>query len=144
VTGGYGKSWTVKARACNAAGCGPYATKSASIAQLEAWVTAASSGPDCNEVCRYWVVNWQNLEGGTHKVACWAGDTSDNGGPRVWHDIHPPHPTTWATVPAEHKYNISGSSGSLRLPCFMGRTYNGTEVAVMIDGVRYTISRWNV
>ncbi|WP_460702958.1 Ig-like domain-containing protein [Myceligenerans halotolerans] len=143
VTGGYGKSWTVKARACNAAGCGAYATKKADIADLKVWVTASSNGPDCSEVCKYWAVHWQNLEG-SHKVACWAGDTSNNGGPRAWHDIHPPHPTTWAAVPSSNKYDISGASGTKQLPCYMGRSYNGTQVAMYVDGVRYTVSTWNV
>jgi hypothetical protein len=86
------------------------------------------------------MVNWSGFDEGSHQVACWAGDTSAQGGPSGWHDIHEPHPTTWEASP---KYDISGGSGSVQLPCFMGRSYNGVQVAVMIDGVRYEARSWN-
>ncbi|WP_189671437.1 fibronectin type III domain-containing protein, partial [Promicromonospora soli] len=112
---------------------------SASALQPRAWVTQGDVRGGCESTCRYWVVNWSGFDSGNHEVACWAGDTSSEGGPSYWHDIHEPHPPTWA---ASIKYPMNGSSGSRQLSCYMGANYNGVEVAFMVDGERYEISRW--
>jgi hypothetical protein len=120
------------------------ACDSAAVLQPRAWVTPASTGPSCGDnSCRYWVVNWEGFDA-TSEVACWAGDTSSDGGPREWHDIHEvngKHPTTWE---GSIKYPMNGASGSRQLSCYMGKTYNGTEVAFMVDNVRYESRIWNV
>ncbi|MEV0951557.1 Ig-like domain-containing protein [Promicromonospora sp. NPDC050249] len=116
------------------------ACKSAKVLEPRAWVTAANNGP--HPGTRYWVVNWQGFDA-TSEVACWAGDTSPEG-PREWHDIHErsdgTHPMTFADSP---KYPMNGASGSRQLSCWMGSSYNGTEVAFMVDGVRYETRIWN-
>jgi hypothetical protein len=120
------------------------ACDSAAVLQPRAWVTPASTGPSCGDSsCRYWVVNWEGFDA-TSEVACWAGDTSSDGGPREWHDIHEvngQHPTTWE---GSIKYPMNGASGSRQLSCYMGKKYNGTEVAFMVDNVRYETRIWNV
>ncbi|MEU4385511.1 Ig-like domain-containing protein [Promicromonospora sp. NPDC023805] len=126
VTDDYGKS----KQACD----------SKQVLSPRAWVTPASRGP--NNSSRYWVVNWEGFDA-TSEVACWAGDTSPDG-PREWHDIHErsdgTHPMTFDESP---KYPMNGASGSRQLSCWMGRSYNGTEVAFMVDGVRYETRIWN-
>ncbi len=89
------------------------------------------------------MVNWEGFDE-TSQVACWAGDTSGvpgGGGANYWHDVHDGHSRTWE---GSTKYPMNGASGSRQLSCCMGESYNGVEVAVMVDNVRYTISRWNV
>jgi hypothetical protein len=137
VTGGAGKSWTVKARACNAAGCGSYATKSASIAELKAWVTRGDSvrNSECSSSdCAYFYLNYQEFEGGNHRVECWSGTNSSTTGD---HNILQPSRTT----PGGPGQTLSFSgTGSVQLDCFYG--YAGTDVFVYIDGTRYQRSTW--
>ncbi|WP_253838880.1 fibronectin type III domain-containing protein, partial [Promicromonospora thailandica] len=115
-----------------------------SAAALTPTFSVRSSGVSAgcaNERCEYWTISWDNLGAGSHQVACWAGDTSNNGGPSYWHDIHEPHPTTWQ---GSTKYTISGNEGSQRMSCFMGRSYNGTAVGVKTSDDLYTGSTWNI
>lgn len=119
-----------------AAGAAP-AAAAAAADEPHAWVTAGSLAPCDTETCRYWVVHWENLGDGEHQVACWAGATPEV---PVWHDIET-HATTWAE---SVKYTIEGDSGSAQLPCYMGRSYNGTAVGVKTPGALHTGSTWNV
>lgn len=104
------------------------------------WVSAGGSASCGSEPCRYWVVHWENLGDGAHEVACWAGDTSAQGGPSYWHDLTT-HATTWA---GSTKYTVRGDSGSAQLPCFTGRSYNGTAIGVKTPDALYSGSTWNI
>ncbi|GAB4084437.1 Ig-like domain-containing protein [Myceligenerans cantabricum] len=134
VSGGYDKSYTLQARACNAAGCGSWASASGSTdpkPQPKAWVTRGSSTNQCtNEpnACWNWVLHWEDFGSGTHGLACFAGDTTAYGGAPYWHDIRS-HSRTYAG--ADTKHSVSGDSGSIATSCFMGGSYNGTAVGVM-------------
>jgi hypothetical protein len=141
----YDQSFTLQARAHNAAGWSGWSSATGRTDNRpapELWVTSSGVSAGCaNERCEYWMINWRNMGPGTHEVACWAGDTSNNGGPREWHDIHPPHPTTWG---GSTKYNIRNDSGSQRVSCFMGQSYNGTAVGVHTRDGLYKGSTWNI
>ncbi|PUB25947.1 fibronectin type III domain protein [Promicromonospora sp. AC04] len=113
---------------------------SGTVLTPRAWVTEGAVRSGCAETCRYWELNWSGFDAGNHQAACWAGDTSAEGGPSGWHDIHEGHATTWAGAT---KYPMDGSQGSRQLSCYMGANYNGTEVAFYVDGKRYEVSRWN-
>jgi hypothetical protein len=141
----YDQSFTLQARAHNAAGWSAWSSATGQTGARpnpELWVTSSGVSAGCsNERCEYWMINWRNMGSGSHQVACWAGDTSNNGGPRHWHDIHPGHATTWA---GSTKYTISGDSGSQRVSCFMGQSYNGTQVGVKTPNDLYTGRTWNI
>ncbi|WP_454855652.1 Ig-like domain-containing protein [Promicromonospora soli] len=141
----YDQNFTLQARAHNAAGWSGWSSASGRTDARPApefSVTSSGVSAGCsNERCEYWMINWKNLGPGNHQVACWAGDTSNNGGPSYWHDIHPPHPTTWS---GSTKYTISGDTGSQRMSCYMGRTYNGTAVGVHTPDALYKGSTWNI
>ncbi|MFC8798730.1 Ig-like domain-containing protein [Promicromonospora sp. NPDC057138] len=145
VGGYYDQTYTLQARAHNAAGWSAWSSatgKTDPEPVPEFSVTSSGVFAGCsNERCEYWVINWKNLGPGNHQVACWAGDTSNNNGPSYWHDIHEPHPTTWS---GSVKYNISGDSGSQRMSCYMGVSYNGTAVGVHTPDKLYTGSTWNI
>ncbi|MFD7308399.1 Ig-like domain-containing protein [Promicromonospora sp. NPDC059942] len=116
------------------------ACDSANALTPRAWVTVGSDA-GC-ATCQHWVLNWSGFDTGNHQAACWAGNTQqyDQNSPTYWHDIHEGHPRTWE---GSTKYAMNGASGSRTLSCFMSSTYNGAEVAFMVDGKRYQISRWN-
>jgi hypothetical protein len=138
---GYDKSYTLRARACNAAGCGPWNNASYRTdppPQPKAWVTAGSDAGCSNETCRYWVVHWENFGSGNHQVACWAGDTPEVKG---WHDIKS-HKKTWEGSATKH--TVSGNSGSKQLSCYMGRSYNGTAVGVKTPDNLFKGSTWRI
>jgi hypothetical protein len=118
------------ARACDSATSKPRPNPTASV---------SPGGVDnrCVELCRNWVVTWENFEPGDHLVGCWAHDTPEKKG---WHDIDT-HSTTWA---GSTKFSISGESGTKELRCYMGESYNGTTVAPYIDGDRYSSRTWNI
>jgi hypothetical protein len=141
----YDQSFTLQARAHNAAGWSGWSSASGRTDARpapELWVTSSGVSAGCaNERCEYWMINWKNMGPGNHQVACWAGDTSNNDGPSYWHDIHEPHPTTWA---GSTKYTVSGDSGSQRMSCFMGQSYNGTAVGVHTRDGLYKGSTWNI
>jgi hypothetical protein len=141
----YDQSFTLQARAHNAAGWSGWSSatgRTDARPAPELWVTSSGVSAGCaNERCEYWVINWRNMGPGNHQVACWAGDTSNNDGPRYWHDIHEPHPTTWG---GSVKYDISGDTGSQRVSCFMGQSYNGTAVGVHTPDALYKGSTWNI
>ncbi|MBE1877575.1 fibronectin type III domain-containing protein, partial [Myceligenerans pegani] len=110
--------------------------------QPQFWVTSSGVSAGCsNERCEYWTINWRNAGSGNHQVACWAGDTSAQGGPREWHDIKS-HATNWSG--SATKTTVSGDSGSKRVDCYMGRSYNGTAVGVKTPDDLYTGSTWNI
>ncbi|WP_369372433.1 Ig-like domain-containing protein [Promicromonospora sp. Populi] len=94
--------------------------------------------------CKYWVVNWEGFDTGNHEVACWAGDTSREGGPREWHDIHEPHAESWG---GSDRYPMNGAAGRRQLSCYMGSQYNGLEVGFMAgtdaSHKLYGVTTWN-
>jgi hypothetical protein len=141
----YDQSFTLQARAHNAAGWSAWSSASGKTDPRPAPVYRISSSgvsAGCeNERCEYWQITWDNLGGGNHQVACWAGDTSSDGGPSYWHDIKS-HAQTWNG--SETKATISGNSGSKRLSCFMGRSYNGTAIGVKTPDNLYKVSTWNI
>jgi hypothetical protein len=142
VSGGYGKSYTLQARACNVAGCGSWASASGATdppPDPRAWVTPGSdvNNSSCsNYSCAYYVVNTRDFPGGNHQVQCWADTTPDVSG---WHDIVT-QGKTWATGRVVYSGTLP-ANGEKQLNCYFG--YPGVQVAVMIDGKRYEARTWN-
>ena len=115
---------------------------SASALLPSVWVTSSGVNAGCeNERCEYWTIHWKNWGSGNHGVACWAGDTTKQGGPSYWHDIDN-HATTYNG--SATKGTVSGDSGSIRASCYMGRSYNGTAVGVMTPDKLYKSGTWNI
>ncbi|MFD6138585.1 Ig-like domain-containing protein [Promicromonospora sp. NPDC060271] len=142
----YDQSFTLQARAHNAAGWSAWSSASGRTDARPAPVYRVSSSgvsAGCkNERCEYWMIHWDNLGPGNHQVACWAGDTSHvQNGPSYPHDIKS-HADTWNG--SATKTTISGNSGSQRVSCFMGRSYNGTTVGVKTPTDLYLNSTWNI
>jgi hypothetical protein len=141
VNTGYAKQYTLQARACNAAGCGAWASDTGSTAQPpdpRAWVTKGSgvSNSQCSHSsCAHYVVNTRDFPGGTHRVQCWADSTPSVSG---WHDIVT-HGKTWSSGSVVYTGTLP-ANGERQLNCFFG--YPGIQVAVMIDGVRYEPRTW--
>ncbi|WP_242504471.1 Ig-like domain-containing protein [Promicromonospora panici] len=141
----YDQSFTLQARAHNAAGWSGWSSangRTDARPAPELWVSSSGVSAGCEfERCEYWVIHWKNMGPGNHQVACWAGDTSNNGGPREWHDIRS-HATTWAG--SSTKTTVSGDSGSKQVGCYMGGSYNGTAVGVKTPDNLYKGSTWNI
>ncbi|GAB3159878.1 Ig-like domain-containing protein [Myceligenerans halotolerans] len=139
VNGGYDKSYTLKARACNAAGCGSYRTASGSTDSAPNPTATVSSGSkvnnsNCSDAsCAYFYVNYSDFSSGSHRVECWSGTNPDTSG---WHNI-----VDGSTSPGGAGQTLNfGGSGGVQLNCYYG--YPGTSVAVVIDGTRYAASTW--
>ncbi|GAA1850026.1 Ig-like domain-containing protein [Myceligenerans crystallogenes] len=134
VRGGYSKSYTLEARACNAAGCGSYVAASGSTIappDPKATVSHGSSvnNGDCSHSsCAYFKLNYSDFPGGSHRVECWSGTNPDTSG---WHNI---------VGPGEGQTLNFGGNGSIQLYCFYG--YPGTQVAARIDGELYDGTTW--
>ncbi|GAA1715987.1 Ig-like domain-containing protein [Isoptericola hypogeus] len=142
VSGGHDKTYSFQIRACNAAGCGAWATASGSTDPApnpRAWVTRGGStgvvpGQCSSGNCNYFVVNTSDFEPGNHQVQCWSDTTADVSG---WHDIIT-HGKSWSAGSSK-TYDLP-ANGTKALTCFYG--IPGTPVAVMIDGVRYEARAW--
>ena len=139
VSGGYDKSYTMQARACNAAGCGSWASQKGSTISAPNPTATVGHGSsvhnnDCSDAsCAYYKVNYKDFPSGSHKVECWSGTNPDTSG---WHNI-----IDGRTSPGGAGETRSfGGSGEIQLRCFYG--YPGTSVAVVIDGKRYGASTW--
>jgi hypothetical protein len=142
----YDQDFTLQARAHNEAGWSGWSSATGGTDARPAPVYRVSSSgvsAGCkNERCEYWQISWDNLGPGNHQVACWAGDTSHvQNGPSYPHDIKS-HADDWPG--STTKTTISGNSGSQRVNCFMGRSYNGTTVGVKTPGDLYLNSTWNI
>ncbi|MCF4122832.1 Ig-like domain-containing protein [Antribacter sp. KLBMP9083] len=130
VPAGYDQTFTLRARACNAAGCGSWGSDTGSTdpaPQPRAWVTRGDSAvgqPGCSDPsCAYYRVTTSDFSAGNHSVECWSGTNASTSG---WHNIvYSGHSRT---------YNLP-ANGTVQLNCYYG--YPGTEVGVVIDGVRY-------
>ncbi|MBL0885453.1 fibronectin type III domain-containing protein [Myceligenerans sp. I2] len=139
VNGGYDKNYTLKARACNQAGCGAYASASGSTDAAPnpaARVVHGSSvsNSQCSDAsCAYFKINYSDFPSGNHRVECWAGTNPDTTG---WHNIIDGSRSSGG---AGQTLNFGGS-GTKQLNCYYG--YPGTSVAVVIDGTRYQSSSW--
>ncbi|MFP3714543.1 Ig-like domain-containing protein [Puerhibacterium sp. TATVAM-FAB25] len=132
VPDGYDRSYTLQARACNAAGCGPWGEAGGTTApapEPKAWVTRGSSAvglKGCsNSSCAYFVVNTQDFPAGNHQVECWGNN------PPGWHNI----------VESGRSYtvNLSGNDRA-QLLCYYG--YPQELVRVRIDGKDYEARPW--
>jgi hypothetical protein len=142
----YDQDFTLQARAHNEAGWSAWSsatggTDARPAPQYSVTTSGVSADSECVEHCEYWMIHWDNLGPGNHQVACWAGDTSANEGPTYPHDIHRGHATSWD---GSTKYTISGNSGSQRVSCFMGVSYNGTTIGVKTLTDLYLNSTWNI
>jgi hypothetical protein len=146
VSGGYGKSYTLQARACNQAGCGSWASASGKTdppPNPRAWVTrGAGTGvrSGCSSGnCNWFVVNTQDFPAGSHRVECWSGSNPAYSG--GWHNIIQGSDGKIWTTPGGPGFNVNlPANGEVRLDCFYG--YPGTQVAVVIDGKRYEARTW--
>ncbi|WP_277208401.1 Ig-like domain-containing protein [Isoptericola croceus] len=134
-------TYTLRARACNEAGCGSWASASHTTdapPTPRAWVTKGARTGVINGCssgnCYYMVVNTQHFPSGSHKVECWSGSNPEYSG--GWHNIVPGSDGTVYTSPGGpgRQYSLSGTS-SAQMTCFYG--HNGTQVGVVIDGTRY-------
>jgi hypothetical protein len=141
VSGGYSQSYTLQARACNAAGCGAWARASGQTdppPDPRAWVTKGGnpgSVRGCESgTCNYFVVNTKDFPAGNHQVQCWSDSTPQVSG---WHDIITGG-KTWSAGSSK-TYSLP-ANGQVQLSCFFG--YPGVQVAVMIDGKRYEARTW--
>ncbi len=131
VGGGYGKSYTLEARACNAAGCGGWASASGRTdppPDPRAFVTRGASvrTDTCtHSSCSYFVVNTRDFQPGTYNIECWGH------GSNGWENI----------VRPGHSYSRHlSANGELQLPCYFG--WPGRDVAVKINGVEYERRAW--
>ncbi len=138
LAGGYSRSYTVQARACNAAGCSGYVSASGTTdappppPNPRAWVVR---GPQSNVagcsgyMCTQFRVHANaDFPSGSHSFQCWS---NANG----------------------YDHNISGNSytrtlnanGFVDLPCVLGNAYiNGglAQAWVVIDGTHYERTTW--
>ncbi|WP_125773473.1 Ig-like domain-containing protein [Antribacter gilvus] len=129
VGNAYDRTYGLRARACNEAGCGPYGSDTGTTAAApnpRAWVTHGDSAvgrPGCNDPsCAWFYVNYSDFPGGAHTVEC----QGDNGG---WHNI------TGGTY--QHTF---GGNGGFQTRCYYG--YSNNNVRVVIDGVAYEARGW--
>ncbi|SKC47615.1 Ig-like domain-containing protein [Krasilnikoviella flava] len=146
VPTGYSKSYTLQARAHNEGGWGAWASvtgKTDAPPQPKATVSKGNRTgviPDgCSSGnCNYFKVSAKDFDGTSHRVECWSGNNPDsNAG---WHNIRMTGSKVW-TTPGGPGYDVKlGADTTLQLDCFYG--YDGTQVAVVIDGKRYAATTW--
>ncbi|MFE5309977.1 Ig-like domain-containing protein [Isoptericola sp. NPDC056605] len=132
----YSTTYTVQARACNAAGCGAWASGSHTTdapPNPRAVVSRGSSvsNSDCNDgTCAKLVITTHDFQDtGSQSVACW----TDFGGSA--HQFYGSS-TYSRSIPA---------NGSLELLCFIGSAapqYGGHNVWVVINGKHYEKTWW--
>ncbi|MFD2026647.1 Ig-like domain-containing protein [Promicromonospora aerolata] len=141
VGGGYDRSFTLQARAHNAAGWSDWSSAKGTTdapPDPQAWVTRGSSvnDPDCSSsACAYFKLNYRDFPSGSHQIECWSGTNQATSGD---HNILEPSRRTWGGA-KEGTRTFSGD-GSVQLRCFYG--YGGTQVFVYIDGKRYATRTW--
>ncbi|WP_307864953.1 Ig-like domain-containing protein [Myceligenerans salitolerans] len=136
---GYDRTYRLQARACNAAGCGSWASATGTTVSApdpQATVVHGSrvSNGDCtHSSCAYYKVNYSDFPSGSHRVECWSETNPDTPG---WHNI-----IDGSTRPGgAGETRTFGGSGSIELRCFYG--YPGTRVGVVIDGQAYARTTW--
>ncbi|MCA5895058.1 tandem-95 repeat protein [Isoptericola sp. NEAU-Y5] len=138
-----GTTFTLQARACNAAGCGAWRSGSGTTPTPTATVsrggaTGVQDGCQSGN-CNYFRVTVKNFPSGSHRVECWSANnpaSTEYG----WHNIIMSGGKVW-TSPGGPGFNKSfGGDTSFQLDCYYG--YPGTSVAVVIDGKRYGASTW--
>ncbi|MFE5336399.1 Ig-like domain-containing protein [Isoptericola sp. NPDC056573] len=145
VPTGYSKTYTLQARAHNEAGWGAWTSvtgKTDAPPQPKATVskgnrTGVQDGCSSGN-CNYFKVTAKDFDGKSHRVECWSYNNPDS--TAGWHNIRMTGSKVW-TTPGGPGYDVKlGASTTVQLDCYYG--YDGTQVAVVIDGKRYAATTW--
>ncbi|MFE5308845.1 Ig-like domain-containing protein [Isoptericola sp. NPDC056605] len=145
VPTGYSKTYTLQARAHNEAGWGAWTSvtgKTDAPPQPKATVskgnrTGVQDGCSSGN-CNYFKVTAKDFDGKSHRVECWSYNNPDS--TAGWHNIRMTGSKVW-TTPGGPGYDVKlGASTTVQLDCYYG--YDGTQVAVVIDGERYAATTW--
>ncbi|MFE5294360.1 Ig-like domain-containing protein [Isoptericola sp. NPDC056618] len=145
VPTGYSKSYTLQARAHNEAGWGAWESvtgRTDAPPQPRATVSKGSRTgvqDGCSSGnCNYFKVTAKDFDAGTHRIECWSGNNPDsNAG---WHNIIMSGSKVWTTPGGPGFDRKLGADTTIQLDCYYG--YDGTQVAVVIDGERYAATTW--